>query len=110
MRGAVALSPPLLLARAAWGATLLLAPRAVLRRCGDPPGRAVRAGARLLGARHLAEAALRRRFAAPQDTIWFRAVDLSHAATMALLGVARPPYRRAAFTSLAVSGILGALD
>ncbi|HET9721072.1 MAG TPA: hypothetical protein VFP55_13410 [Solirubrobacteraceae bacterium] len=103
--------PPLLSARAAWGAALLLAPERVLEHCGHPPGRTIRVGARLLGARHLGQAGLQWHFSGPDERRWFRAVDLSHAATMLLLAtVGPPPYRRAGLVSLSISGSLGLLD
>lgn len=92
------------------GATLLITPQLVLRWCGDPPGEAIRTGARLLAVRHLVEAALLWRYDYG-DRRWFRAVDLSHAATMMGLAARGPAaYRRAALVSLAISGALGLLE
>lgn len=97
-------------ARAAWGATLMLAPQAILQHCGDPPGRTIRLGARALGLRELAEAVLQLRYRSRKAARAYRAVDLSHGATMALLAARKPEYRTAALVSLTISLALGALD
>lgn len=84
----------LVAARALWGLTLLVAPGAVLR---DLPHErvdvAARLFARLLGARHLAEAAVLGRRHSAGWILGGAAVDTTHAATMAALAFVRPERR-----------------
>jgi hypothetical protein len=96
--------------RAAWGTALMVAPAPILRRCGNPPGRAIRAGARALGARHLGEALLQRRRRSADARAIFRAVDLAHGATMALLAARSRRYRAPALVSLTISLTLACGD
>lgn len=92
-----------------YGTALLLAPGLLLRRVGDPDDRVARLAARVLGARHLGQAAL---LAATgrRATRLGAAVDGLHAASMVLLGLAVPLHRRAAMASGAVAGVLAALE
>ena len=91
--------PPLAvpLARAGYGAALLCAPGPVIRACtGQVPSLRARRVARVLGIRHLAQAAI---------TAWAprrpglvaagAAVDICHAASMLALAAASQPLRRA---------------
>ena len=91
------------------GAVLLLAPGRLLRGVGDPGDRRARLAARVLGARHLGQAAL---LAATgrRTTRFGAAVDGLHAASMVPLGLAVPLHRRAAMASGAVAGVLAALE
>jgi hypothetical protein len=87
---------------AAWGTELLLHPDAMLARCHAPGGRGTELVARILGARHVAQAALLRRRPGLGAL-----VDAAHAASMLPLAARRPDVRRAALISAAVSGALG---
>ncbi|NJC72294.1 hypothetical protein HC031_21615 [Planosporangium thailandense] len=85
-------------ARAAWGAALATAPAPVLRALGDRPDATARRITRLLGARHLAQAALT--WLRPTDRMLAlgAAVDAVHAATALALAAADGRWRRAART------------
>jgi len=96
--------------RALAGAVLVLAPGKVL---GDLPHRriddATRAFARILGARHLVEAAVLWRHDTHRWVLVGAAVDATHAATMLTLAAARPDARRLALTNaLTASALAGA--
>lgn len=96
--------------RAVAGSALLLAPGRVL---GDLPHRridgAASAFARILGARHLAEAAVLWRHNTHRWVLAGAAVDATHAATMFALAMARPDARRLALTNaLTASALAGA--
>ncbi len=103
--------------RACYGTALLLAPGPLIRICtGYPADSRVQWTARVLGARHLIQAALaagsgsspQRRLAASA------AVDLVHASSMAGLAAVSPRLRRTALTdalletALAAAGLLTA--
>jgi hypothetical protein len=92
-----------------YGSALLLAPGLLLRGVGDPADPAARLATRVLGARHLGQAAL---LAATgrRATRLGAAVDGLHAASMVLLGLTVPLHRRAAMVSGAVAGVLAALE
>jgi hypothetical protein len=103
--------------RVAYGSVLLLAPHVI---AGALPheqvdGRVV-AFARLLGARHLLEAAIIGRRNRPAWILAGSAVDATHAATMIGLAVARPNRRPLALANaiaagaIAVAGAAQALD
>jgi hypothetical protein len=84
------------LARGSYGAVLLCAPGAAIRLCtGRPASPHARAVARLLGARHLIQAAVTA--AAPGTAVLTigAQVDLAHAASMLGLAAASRPLRRA---------------
>jgi hypothetical protein len=99
------------LARAGYGAVLLCAPGQVIRACtgraADP--RACRV-TRVLGIRHLAQAAVTAWAPGPEVVTAGAAIDLCHAASMLALAAAGRPLRRAeladalAATTLAVAG------
>lgn len=84
------------LVRGGYGAVLLCAPAAAIRLCGagsaSPRARAV---VRVLGARHLIQAAVTAM--APNAAVLVRGaqVDLAHAASMLALAAADRPLRRA---------------
>jgi hypothetical protein len=89
------------------GAALLIAPGAVL---GDLPHQridgAARAFARILGARHLVEAAVLWRDHTHRWVLLGAGVDATHAATMLALAVARPDERRLALTNAVTASAL----
>lgn len=82
--------------RAGYGALLLLAPDRVIRLYAGHPADGARTVARLLGARHLTQAALT--VGNPSRTVLALGVeaDLAHAASMAGLGAGDRARRRAA--------------
>ncbi len=98
------------LTRAAYGAVLLCAPGVVISRCtGQPASTRARAVARVLGSRHLLQAAVTAR--APSALV-LRAgaqVDLAHAASMLALGAVGRPLRRAQLADGLVAAIFAAL-
>jgi hypothetical protein len=96
-------------ARACYGAALILAPHAALG------GRALGAAepgsvplARLLGVRHLAEAALLYRRADRRLLLAGAAVDCAHGATMLALAAISPSRRRLAVAGAASAGLFAA--
>ena len=94
------------LTRAAYGAVLLCAPGLVISRCtGQPASTRARAAVRVLGSRHLVQAAVTAR--APSALV-LRAgaqVDLAHAASMLALGAVGRPLRRAQLADGLVAAI-----
>jgi len=83
--------------RAGYGGVLLIVPGPVIRLAtGRPAGPRARAVARVLGARHLIQAALTAAAAAPTAASLGlgAAVDLAHAASMGALGLADRQVRR----------------
>ena len=70
----------------------------------------VRAGAGLLGARHLVEGALLAGRRNPRPPRWAVAVDALHAASMVAVAVARPDLRRYAMRSAQIAGVLATLS
>ena len=98
------------LTRAAYGAVLLCAPGAVISRCtGQPASTRARAVVRVLGSRHLLQAAVTAR--APGALV-LRAgaqLDLAHAASMLALGAIGRPLRRAQLADGLIAAIFAAL-
>ena len=94
--------------RGAWGAVLLADPGLPLRLGGGLDSRGVREAARILGARHLAEALILHRD--PRLQRWVRAVDGTHALSMLVLAAASPRLRRDALLSAASASALVALS
>jgi hypothetical protein len=97
------------LARAGYGAALLCAPGPMIGVVtGQPPSRRARRVARVLGARHLAQAAITVLNPGPEVVALGVVVDLLHAASMFAFAAVVPDLRRAeladalAATSLAV--------
>jgi hypothetical protein len=89
----------LLMVRTGYGAALLLGPGPAIRLAtGRIPSQRARRVARLLGARHLVQAALT--YVAPQPGVFAAGgqVDAVHAASMLLLAAADQAGRRAALT------------
>lgn len=93
------------LVRAAYGAVVLARPDRVLRlysgRPAHPPDTAV---LRVLGARHLLQAAATARPAGATALLTGAAVDTAHALSMTALGLTDRPRRRAALIDAAVAG------
>jgi hypothetical protein len=91
--------PPTLavpLARAGYGAVLLCAPGPVIRACtGHSPSRQACRVARVLGARHLAQAVITAWAPEPGLVVAGAAADLCHAASMLVFAGANPALRRA---------------
>jgi hypothetical protein len=98
------------LTRAAYGAVLLCAPGVVISQCtGQPASTRARAVVRVLGSRHLVQAAVTAR--APSALV-LRAgaqVDFAHAASMLALGAVGRPLRRAQLADGLVAAIFAAL-
>jgi hypothetical protein len=102
---------PLSAVRIALGATELLAPRALTRAVLGTPLDGVGLGAvRVLGARHLAQAASCAAVPSPTASRLGAAVDALHAASMLALAAFDRRYRRAALTSAAVAGGLAVAE
>jgi hypothetical protein len=98
------------LARAGYGAALLCAPGPIIGVVtGQPPSRRARRVARILGVRHLAQAAITALNPGPEIVALGVVVDLLHAASMFAFAAAVPDLRRAeladalAATALAVA-------
>ena len=84
------------LARAGYGAALLCAPGPVIRACtGQVPSLRARRVARVLGARHLAQAAITAWAPGPGLVAAGAAVDVCHALSMLALAAVHQPLRRA---------------
>ncbi|SCF09782.1 hypothetical protein GA0074695_3454 [Micromonospora viridifaciens] len=97
------------LARLAWGATLVVAPRRVLRRLGHPSRLAV-GTLRVLGVRHLAQAAVTLRRPVAVVLIAGAAADLLHAASALALAAVDRRQRRIALLDSAIAGGWAVLD
>ena len=100
--------PSLTAARAGWGAALLLAPGAVLALAPPEQRRspAARAGLRVLGVRHLGQAAAVARWPRPRVRRLGAVVDVLHAASGVGLAVLAPRWRRNAAVDAAVTTVL----
>lgn len=95
-------------ARALWGGALLFAPRVVLERVHHVQVDATTvAVARILGARHLTQAALSGINPSPEVLAMGVWVDAAHAASAVGLAVADRSRARAGLTDTAVAGIWG---
>ncbi|MBU8861713.1 MULTISPECIES: hypothetical protein [unclassified Micromonospora] len=94
--------------RVAWGVLLLVAPVALLRPVG-PATPAALATLRVLGARHLAQAALTVRRPAPGTFLAGAAVDGIHALASLALAAADRRQRYAALADTAVAGVWAVL-
>ena len=93
--------------RVSVGTWLLVAPSALLAKFfHEPLDRPVLALTRLLGARHLAQAAVMARHHTHKWILAGAAVDASHAATMAILAGLRPERRALALTDAACATML----
>jgi hypothetical protein len=96
-------------AHAAWGVLLLMAPTRALHLSEQSDTRSVRTTARILGGRHVAEAALIMATRPGLPPRWATTVDALHAGTMLLVASLSSRLRRGALISAAVSGSLAAL-
>jgi hypothetical protein len=104
-------------ARACYGGALLVAPGPVIRWCtGSPAGPRTRAVARVLGARHLLQAAVTTGAGPSAESLGLgAAIDIAHAASMAGLAVADRRVRRVTLTdalieiAFAAAGLSSAL-
>jgi hypothetical protein len=84
------------LARAGYGAALLIAPGPIIGVVtGQPPSRRARQVARVLGVRHLAQAAISALNPGPEVVALGVVVDLLHAASMFAFAAVVPDLRRA---------------
>jgi len=111
VKAAAAAAPDALQAvRACYGAALLCAPGPMIRRCtGRPPGPAARRLARVLGARHLIQAALTAGAGPGSARLTVgAAVDLAHAASMACVTAASQTLGRATLTDAVLETALAA--
>src|SRR5436309_8760984 len=90
---------------AVWGIVLVVAPGAVLRRCDPAPPRPVEVGARLLGLRHIVQAAWVTRAGTSEARRRGVLVDAAHLSTMVGLAAVSRRYRCPATLSLRASGI-----
>ncbi len=93
----------------AWGALLMLAPGRATGHTRPAAGPALRAVTRILGGRHVAEAALMARRPGDPPPGWAVGVDATHAASMLALALASPRLRRAALRSATMAGLLAAV-
>jgi hypothetical protein len=86
--------------RAGYGAALLVVPGRMIRACtGRQAGSRTRAVARVLGARHLAQAAVTVGSGPSAESLGLgAAVDITHAASMAVLALADRRVRRVTLT------------
>jgi hypothetical protein len=97
------------MARASYGLALVLAPRETIRlAAGRLPGRRECTVARLLGARHLVQAALTVVIPLPGVFAIGAQVDTVHAASMLMLAAAGRPERRAVLTDALTEAIFAA--
>lgn len=98
------------IARAAYGIVLLLSPRYVVERvAGERPGGTVRAARRLLGGRHLLQAAAIARNPTRKRRLLGVAMDLTHALTMVPV-VACTDRRRCGALSALVALVFASLE
>ncbi len=98
--------------RAGYGGALLVAPGPVIRWCtGRPAGPRTCAVARLLGARHLLQAAVTTGTGASAESLGIgAAVDIMHAASMAGLAMADRRVRRATLTDALIETAFAVLS
>ncbi len=95
--------------RAAWGGALLTAPGLILRRLPEQPdGGPVRDIARILGLRHLVQAAIVARQPTRRRILTGAAVDAAHAASMLAVAVLMPDHRRLALADAASASAFAA--
>jgi hypothetical protein len=98
------------LIRASYGVALVMAPGLVIYLAtGRFPGRRGRRVAQLLGARHLAQAAITALIPAPGVFALGAAVDAVHAGSMVILGAADPVARHAALTDALAETVFAAM-
>ena len=99
------------LARAGYGAALLCAPGPLIRGCtGQAPSLSARRVARVLGIRHLAQAAIAAWAPGPEMVAVGSVVDLCHAASMLAFAAASRPLRRAELADALVAATLAVAE
>ncbi|MBP0456847.1 hypothetical protein [Streptomyces montanisoli] len=99
----------LIAVRAAYGGVAVLAPRVLLRLYGgDESSQAERAVLRVLGGRHLLQAAVT--LLSPRPAVWDcgAAVDAAHSASMLALARIRPELRATAGRDAVAAGLFAA--
>ncbi|GIF42655.1 hypothetical protein [Actinoplanes xinjiangensis] len=96
-------------ARVVWGGALLIAPQALLRAgAGRDASRAAITVARVLGARHLLQAAVTMAAPTPRVVAFGAVVDALHAVQQLTLAVVSPRWRAAALVDTAIAVALAA--
>jgi hypothetical protein len=100
-------------ARVVWGGALLIAPQALLRAgagagAGRDSSRAAITVARVLGARHLLQAAVTTAAPTPRVVAFGTVVDSLHAVQQLTLAVVSPRWRAAALVDTAIAVALAA--
>ncbi len=99
------------LARAGYGAALLFAPAPMIRVCtGRSPSLRARRVARVLGVRHLAQAAITARAQRPEKITAGSVIDLCHAASMLAFAAASQSLRRAELADALVAAALAVAE
>lgn len=98
----------LTVARSAFGALLLVAPGAIIGPIETRSDRGPRAIARVLGARHLVQAALVGRHRSPALAIGGAGVDSIHAAVAVAVAAVDARHRRVALANAATAAALAA--
>ena len=107
--GSARLAVPL--ARAGYGAALLCAPGPMIRLCtGQIPSRRASQVARVLGIRHLAQAAIMAWAPGPEMVTAAVAIDLLHAASMLAFAASYKSLRRAELADAVVAATLAVTD
>jgi hypothetical protein len=98
------------LARVGYGTALVLAPGvAIFLATGRPPGRRARRVARLLGARHLVQAALTALAPLPEVFTMGALADALHAASMVVLATVDRSARKIALTDALAEAVFAAV-
>jgi hypothetical protein len=92
------------------GAALLVAPRRLLRGLGVPQDGVTLVAARVLGVRHLAQAATLRRRQDRAAVGLGATTDMLHGASMLALARLSRPHRRAALASAVAAATLAAIE
>ena len=99
------------LARAGYGTALLCAPGPLIRLCtGRSPSLRARRVARVLGVRHLAQAAITARALGPEMITVGSVIDLCHAASMLGFAAVNQSLRRAELTDALVAAALAVAE
>jgi hypothetical protein len=92
------------------GGALLLAPDRLVAATGEPPDRATRIAARVLGGRHLAQGMALRLLASPPAAGVGAVIDGLHCASMVAAAAVSRRHRRAAMASGLLAGALAAVE
>lgn len=94
--------------RGTYGAVLCVAPGTLIRLAGGRPNARTCGIGRVLGARHLAQAALSAARPTPAVLVLGAEVDLLHSASMLALGILDAPRRRIGLTDAVVAAAFAA--